>query len=115
VLDPLTDCETYEAAEAGTAPYVDVAATWDESVRQAAVFILNRDLEAERELRLEWRTPPARVLGCETLTGPDLKAVNTFEQPKRVVPQAWEAPAPGARMILRLPPRSYTLLRLGFD
>jgi alpha-L-arabinofuranosidase len=93
---------------------VDIAATWDESARQAALFILNRDLDAERELRLEWRTAPARVLGCETLTGPDLKAVNTFEQPKRVVPQPWEAPAPGALMVLRLPPRSYTLLRLGF-
>ncbi len=114
VLEPLIECETYEAAEAGTAPYVDIAATWDESARQAALFILNRDLDAERELRLEWRTAPARVLGCETLTGPDLKAVNTFEQPKRVVPQPWEAPAPGALMVLRLPPRSYTLLRLGF-
>ena len=44
---------------------------------------------------------------------PDLKAFNTFEEPRRVVPQALAAPAPGSRMTLRLPPRSYTVLHLG--
>ena len=27
------------------------------------------------------------MLACETLTGPDLKAFNTFEDPKRVIPK----------------------------
>lgn len=114
VLDPLLECETYETPNVGAAPYLDLAATWDENRREAAVFILNRDLEGSRELRLEWRPAPARVLGCDTLTGKDLKAVNTFEDPKRVVPQSWEAPAPAGTMRLALPPRSYTVLRLGF-
>ena len=39
---------------------------------------------------------PTRVLACETLTGPDLKAFNTFEQPRRVAPQRLEPPAGGA-------------------
>ena len=60
--------------------------------------MLNRDLEAERELVLEWRDPtPTRVLACETLTGPDLKAFNTFEQPKLVVPRPLDPPSPGRR------------------
>ena len=70
--------------------------------------MLNRDLESERELVLEWRDlTPTRVLACETLTGPDLKAFNTFEEPKRVVPRPLEPPAAAARMTFKLPARSY--------
>ena len=62
---------------------------------------------------VDWRdATPARVLGCETLTGPDLKAFNTFEQPRRVSPQRLDAPAAGARMTFKLPPRSYTVAQL---
>ena len=58
--------------------------------------MLNRDLESERELVLDWRdVTPTRVLACETLTGPDLKAFNTFADPKRVVPRPLDPPAAG--------------------
>ena len=54
--------------------------------------MLNRDLDGEREVVLEWGdVVPTRVLACETLTGPDLKAFNTFEQPRRVAPQRLDA------------------------
>ena len=57
-------------------PFVDLVATIDEAAGQAAVLMLNRDLEGEREVVLEWEDiVPTRVLACETLTGPDLKAV----------------------------------------
>jgi alpha-N-arabinofuranosidase len=94
-------------------PFVDVVATLDSQNGQASVLMLNRDLEGEREIALEWRDiTPTRVLTCETLTGSDLKAFNTFEQPKRVVPQRLDAPAAGARMTFKLPPRSYTVAHL---
>ena len=42
--------------------------------------MLNRDLSNERELTVEWDgVVPKRVLACETLTGTDLKAFNTFD------------------------------------
>jgi alpha-L-arabinofuranosidase len=75
--------------------------------------MLNRDLDAERELVLEWRdSTPTRVLACETLTGPDLKAFNTFEEPKRVIPHPLEPPAANARMTFKLPARSYTVAHI---
>ena len=75
--------------------------------------MLNRDLDGEREVVLEWDGPtPTRVLACETLTGTDLKAFNTFEQPRAVAPQRLDPPTPGARMTFRLPPRSYTVAQL---
>jgi alpha-L-arabinofuranosidase len=67
----------------------------------------------ERELVLDWYDPePSRILSCETLTGPEMKAVNTFEESGRVVPRPLDAPKPGRTMTLKLPPGSYTVLSL---
>jgi alpha-N-arabinofuranosidase len=94
-------------------PFVDVAATIDSQNARACVLMLNRDLDAERELVLEWReSTPARVLVCQTLTGPDLKAFNTFEQPQRVAPRPLDPPQAGARMTFKLPARSYSVAHL---
>ena len=122
VLDLRVESETYAISAAGLqpdfardaqVPFVDVVATLDPQDGRACALMLNRDVDGERELVLEWRdVTPTRVLACETLTGPDLKAFNTFEQPRRVVPQRLDAPAPGARMTFKLPPRSYTVAHL---
>jgi alpha-N-arabinofuranosidase len=123
VLDLRVEAETYpisgaglqaDFARDGIVPFVDLVATIDEPARQAAVLLLNRDLDGEREVVLEWADlAPTRVLACETLTAADLKAFNTFAEPRRVVPQPLAAPVPGSRMAMTLPPRSYTVLHLG--
>jgi alpha-N-arabinofuranosidase len=122
VLDLRVEADTYPIRGAGLqadfarndqVPFVDVVATLDAGNGQACVLMLNRDLDGERELALEWRdVTPSRVLVCETLTGSDLKAFNTFEQPGRVAPQRLEPPAAGARMTFKLPPRSYSVAQL---
>jgi alpha-N-arabinofuranosidase len=122
VIDLLVESETYPIRGAGlrpdfarddVVPFLDVAVTVDEQGGQACVFVLNRDLEGERELVLDWLDPePSRVLACETLTGPDLKAANTFEQPDRVSPRPLGAPRPGRKMTLKVPAASYTVLSL---
>ena len=122
VLDLRVESQTYPIAAAGLqadfardeqVPYVDVVATQDPQNGQACVLMLNRDLDGERDLQLEWRdATPTRVLTCETLTGPDLQAFNTFEQPRRVRPERLDAPPPAARMTFRLPARSYTVAHL---
>jgi alpha-L-arabinofuranosidase len=122
VLDLRVESDTYPISAAGLqadfarndqVPFVDVVATLDAQNGQACVLMLNRDLDGERELALEWRdATPTRVLACETLTGPDLKAFNTFEQPRRVAPQRLDPPSAGTRMTFKLPPRSYTVAHL---
>jgi alpha-N-arabinofuranosidase len=122
VLDLLVESETYPIVADGLRadfarndqiPFLDVAATLDPQNGQVCVLILNRDLESERELILEWRDPtPTRVLFCETLTGRDLKAFNTFEQPTVVAPRALAAPQPSPRMTFKLPARSYTVVQM---
>jgi alpha-N-arabinofuranosidase len=122
VLDVQVESETYPITGAGLqadfarndqVPFIDLVATHDAQNRQACVLMLNRDLEGEREVVVEWGdVSPARVLAYETLTGADLKALNTFDQPRRVVPQRLDAPAAGARMTFRLPARSYTVVQV---
>jgi alpha-N-arabinofuranosidase len=122
VLDLRVESDTYPIRGAGLqsdfarteeVPFVDVVATLDAQNGQACVLMLNRDLDGERELALDWRdATPMRVIACDTLTGPDLKAFNTFEQPRRVAPQRLDPPAAGARMTFKLPPRSYTVAQL---
>jgi alpha-N-arabinofuranosidase len=101
-------------ARSGDVPFVDLVATIDEPAGQAAVMMLNRDLDGERDITIEWdNIVPVRVLSCDTLTGPDLKAFNTFDEPRRVAPQPLPPPAAGSRMSFKLPARSYTVAHLG--
>jgi alpha-N-arabinofuranosidase len=98
----------------GEVPWLDVNAVWNQERKSATLFILNRDLQKERDLEIVWRDlTPSSITGFETLTGPDLKALNTFADPKKVVPQTLENPKPGSRMTVRLPARSYSVLTLG--
>lgn len=122
VLDLRVESETYPIFAEGLrpdfardtqVPFLDAAATYEEKSGKTSIFVLNRDLDSERELVIRWQGPaPGRVIECVTLTGDDLKATNTFEQPDRVAPRPLEPPRPGLTMALRLPAASYTLLCL---
>jgi alpha-N-arabinofuranosidase len=122
MLDIEVECETYPIRGAGlradfarneNVPFLDVVATYDAQEKRIAVFALNRDLGAERELALEFEdVTPSQVLACETVTGDDLKAFNTFEAPNKVVTTTLDAGKAGARMSVKLPARSYTVIHL---
>ena len=126
VLDLLVQSETYPierrynaayvngpASRPESAPFLDVAATHDPASGNCSILLLNRDLERERDVEIRFDDlTPSRVLRAETITGPDLKAVNTFEAPERVVGRRFEVSTPSERMTVRLPARSYTALQL---
>jgi alpha-N-arabinofuranosidase len=122
VLDLQVEGETYPIRAAGLrhdfardeeVPFVDVVATYDAKQKRVAVFALNRDLVDERELALTFEdVTPSRVLACETVTGTDLKAFNTFENPNTVVATKLDAMKAGAKMTVKLPARSYTAVHL---
>ena len=97
----------------GDVRWVDVAATIDMESKTSALFLFNRNLEKPQDVEVIWRdATPSAVKQFLTITGPDLKAGNTFADPKRVTPQALENPKAGARMTLQLPARSYSVLSL---
>jgi alpha-N-arabinofuranosidase len=106
----------FQAAASMSVPYLDVAGTIDVENRTVSLFILNRDLEKARDLELVWyEATPTRVNTCQVLTGSDLKAVNGFDAPSRVVPKPLDPPRVGSKMDLKVPARSYALVNLGLS
>ncbi|HEX3891636.1 MAG TPA: alpha-N-arabinofuranosidase [Terracidiphilus sp.] len=97
----------------GAVPYLDITASYETEKKTATLFVLNRDLNKARDLEIKWHDlTPTAVTEFVTLTGSDLKALNTFADPKKVVPQALEKPKVGSTMTVQVPPRSYSVLSL---
>jgi alpha-N-arabinofuranosidase len=106
----------FRAAGSSSVPYLDVSGTIDVENKTASLFILNRDLEKARDLDLVWHeTTPTRVNTCQVLTSSDLKAVNGFDAPDRVVPKPLDAPQVGSKMALKVPARSYLHVNFGLS
>jgi alpha-N-arabinofuranosidase len=97
----------------GQVPYLDVAGTLSPDDGKVSLFILNRDLNKAQTAEINWQNrAPSAVLSATVLTGSDLKAFNSFDAPKRVVPQPADKPlTSGSRTKLELPARSYTAIQ----
>ena len=90
-----------------------MVATYDAAGKRVSVFALNRDLANERELSLNFEDiTPTSVVACETVTGPDLKAFNTFENPNKVGITKLDVGSTGGKMSVKLPARSYSVVHL---
>jgi alpha-N-arabinofuranosidase len=113
VLNLVSQSPTYEVTGIGTVPYLDVTGTFSEENGSVCLFILNRDITKAHEVDLVWEdAPPARILTSTVLTGNDLKAFNSFDAPKRVVPQELGKPVTsGGHSKFEVPARSYAALQ----
>ena len=113
VLNLLVDSPTYEASQMGQVPYVDAAGTLNSADGKVSLFILNRDLNKAHTVEINWQDKaPSQVLNSISLTGSDLKAINSFDAPKRVVPQTADKPSTsGGRTKFEVPARSYTVIQ----
>jgi alpha-L-arabinofuranosidase len=111
VLRVEAEFPTYEVERLGQVPYLDVVATRDTQSGKICLLVLNRDLERSREFEVNWRAEaPTRVLTSQVITGPDLKATNTFTEPNKVVPAKLDPPQlKGERTVIEVPAKSYSL------
>ncbi len=107
--------ETYEVSGFGQVPYLDVAGTFNKEDGSLSLFVLNRDLSNAHQLELNWEDKAAgHLLASLVLTGSDLKAVNGFDTPQKVAPQAADKPVTsGSRTKLEVPARSYSVFHWG--
>ena len=126
VLDLVVESETYpisrkyEASYSGgnrprqeQTPYLDVSATHDPANGNCSILILNRDLDKDREVEIEFRDmTPTKVLAAKTLTGKNLQAANTFAKPNNIIGQDFDAPRAGSKMTVKLLARSYSVLQV---
>jgi alpha-L-arabinofuranosidase len=112
-LDLLVESPTYEVSGLDQVAYLDVAGAIDRDAGKMAIFVLNRDLAKSHELEISWEDDaPARVVSASVLTGNDLKATNTFADPKRVAPQPVSiAGNNSGRTKVEVPARSYTVMQ----
>ncbi len=114
VLDVVVQSPTYEVSRMGQVSYLDVVGTAAQDGK-ISLFILNRDLSKPHAVEINWQDKsPGAVLSALVLTGNDLKAVNSFDAPKRVTPQAADKPSTsGNRTKFEVPARSYTVIQWG--
>jgi alpha-N-arabinofuranosidase len=113
VLNLLVQSPIYEVSQLGQVPYLDVAGTLSSDDGKVSLFILNRDLNKAHAVEINWQDKvPSQVVNSTTLTGNDLKAVNSFEAPERVIPQKFDKPSTaGGRTKFEVPARSYTVVQ----
>jgi alpha-N-arabinofuranosidase len=113
VLNLLVESPTYDVSQMVQVPYLDAAGTLNPEDGKVSVFILNRDLNRARAVEINWQDKaPSQVLSSTTLTGSDLKAFNSFDAPKRVMPQELDKPSTASgRTKFEVPARSYTVIQ----
>jgi alpha-N-arabinofuranosidase len=114
-LHLLSESPSYEVSGIGTVPYLDVVGTFSKEIGNVSLFILNRDLSSPHEVDVVWEdTSPLRLLTSTVLTGSDLKAFNSFDSPKKVIPTDLGKPVTSnGHSKLEVPPRSYSVLQWG--
>ena len=116
VLQVAVQSPTYDTAKYGTVKTLDAVATHDAESGDLAVFVVNRHQSEAVALDVALRAFGSgfTVLEAWTISDDDLTAVNTQDDPDRVVPR----PTPLAAVIdgslqAELPPVSWTAIRLG--
>ena len=94
-------------------PYLDAVSTYDKEAGKVAVFLFNRDLVKSRQIEIVWEDlTPSGVVSSMVLTGDDLKAVNSFDPPKKVTPRTLDKPSTaGGRTRFEVPAKSYSVLQ----
>ncbi|MDR1093836.1 MAG: alpha-N-arabinofuranosidase [Clostridiales bacterium] len=85
VLRTYADIPTYLSARFGNAPYLHHSAVYDEKTGEYTVFVTNAG--GGHTLTLDFGTDRVVLSGGERLTAKEARAVNTPEEPFRVVPQ----------------------------
>jgi alpha-L-arabinofuranosidase len=112
-LNLLVESSTYDVKGFDKVPHLDAAATHNPADGSVTLFILNRDLASAHDVEIVWEDQaPTRILSASLLTGDDLKAVNSFQAPQRVAPQAFaKPPTTNGRTKFEVPARSYAMLQ----
>jgi alpha-N-arabinofuranosidase len=116
VLQLSVRAPSYETRRYGEVCTIDAVATHDQQSGDVTVFVVNRHESEPAQLDVNLRAFGAglRVLEAWTLSDDDLYAVNTQQAPERVVPRAATSAAVEAGSLrMKLPPVSWTAIRLG--
>ncbi len=100
------ECPTYDAGNKKNVPLVDSSAVLSEDTNKLSLFVFNRSMDEVCELDIDALGFEGYRL-CEhiSLEGDDLKAVNTKDEPNKVVPISKEIGD-----VITLAPHSWSML-----
>ncbi len=111
-LDVLLQSPRHETRQYGDVPLLNASATHDPETRLGALFLVNRSQTDPVPLSFQWYDVRPLHVRAWQLCGTDPKAVNSFEQPNRVVarPLAVRSIETGSEILL--PPLSFTAFEM---
>lgn len=111
-LDLVVKAPQIETKQFGNVPVLDVSASHDPESGAQAFFIVNRSLTETITTELVWQQDvPLHFKEAWRFAGNDVKATNSWENPRQMVTQKIDVPAIDAgRATLQLPPLSFTAL-----
>jgi alpha-N-arabinofuranosidase len=108
-LQPIVDGPSYEGKTNGKVHYIDASAILEDKLH---VFVTNRSVEEAAVVQVNLADRPiASLESGELLTGPDAKAVNSFEQPDVIGARPFaNVRIADGRASMQLPPLSVAAL-----
>ena len=104
----------YDCKEFTDVPLVESVAVWNQDIGELTIFAVNRSQDGGIELECDIRGfAQASVIEHTVLVHSDLKAANTKEEPREVIPQhAQGAKVDGGLLFAPLPKLSWNVIRL---
>jgi alpha-L-arabinofuranosidase len=112
-LEVMVRSPHFETKSFSDQPYLDVAATYDETKQRVMLAVVNRRKEGDMVGAVElagWRARPGGRAFQITGTSPD--ATNTFANPRAVVTREAKLEASGSRFQYQFPRHSISWLEL---
>lgn len=86
-LRPIINCPNIKTKAYGEVPLLQTAATFDANSGYINVFILNCDQSEDVEISFDLRSfGDVRIIEHTIMDGPDIHAVNSFEEPEKIKP-----------------------------
>jgi alpha-N-arabinofuranosidase len=115
-LDVAVKAPLIDAGELGEAPIIDVASSHNEESGTSAIFVVNRSQTDSVSVNVCWQAlKPTSVTSAYQIAGNDPKAVNSFEDPERIVAHAIKADdihVHDGTVTIQLPPLSFTAIEV---
>jgi alpha-N-arabinofuranosidase len=113
-LDVAVKAPLIETREFGDIPVLDVASSHSLEAGSNAIFIVNRSQTDSVTVDVRWQAlTPTHVKSAHQIAGTDSKAVNSFENPERIVARAIKIQKINdGTVTLQLPPLSFTAVEV---
>ena len=100
------ECSTYDAGNKKNVPLVDSSAVLSEDGNKLSLFVFNRSMDETCELDIDaWGFEDYKLCEHISLEGDDLKAINTKDEPNKVIPVFKEIGD-----VITLAPHSWSML-----